>query len=114
MASPDQILSSLKNADTSRVDYAKLEARLCRFSDFKESLPLLAEGIDESAFPVSEWIEALDAFLKKVPPEKIQSLQAMVGYLRCCAESQVKRPVRPPLSEVLSEMLDEFGFVQVE
>ena len=113
MASPDQILSCLKNAATSRSDYAKLEARLCRFSDFRESLLLLADGIDDSAFPVSEWIEALAAFLKKVPPEKIQSFQAMVGYLRCCAESQAKHPVRLPLPEVVDEMLDEFGFVHV-
>lgn len=106
----ENILRHLKEGAISDTVFAGVKSKLETFSDFDEALPVLAAGIDNSTFPTGEWVDALAAFFEIIHQERIPSLQSMVGFIVCCAESQARYPVRPLLSDVVRELLDEYGF----
>ena len=106
----ENILRHLQEGATSDAAFAGVKSKLEAFPDFDQALPVLAAGIDNSTFPTGEWIDALAAFFEIIHQARIPSLQSMVGFIVCCAESQAKYPIRPPLSDVVRELLEEYGF----
>ena len=110
MSVPEKLLSHFRKAASSKEEFAKIEAQIRNYPDFETALSGLAGGIDDSSFPIEEWVEAIEAFFCNISPESIPNLQSVAGYITCCAESQVKYPIRPSLADVVREMLKEYGF----
>ena len=110
MSVPEKLLSHFRQAASSKEEFAKIEAQIRNYPDFETALSGLANGIDDSAFPIEEWGKAIEAFFCNISQESIPNLQSVAGYITCCAESQVKYPVRPCLGDVVREMLKEYGF----
>ena len=72
---------------------------------------LLAESVDETPDGLSEWVEALDRLIRWTRErERTLTLPGALGYVSCCSDSQASNPVRLPLSEVLEQMLADFGY----
>ena len=110
MSVPEKLLSHFRKAASSKEKFAKIEAQIRNYPDFETAFIGLAGGIDDSVFPIEEWVEAFAAFFCNISKESIPALQSVAGYIPCCAESQVKYPVRPSLADVVREMLQEYGF----
>ncbi|MBT3468529.1 MAG: hypothetical protein HOD72_09980 [Opitutae bacterium] len=110
MSVPEKLLSHFRKAASSKEKFAKIEAQIRNYPDFETAFIGLAGGIDDSVFPIEEWVEAFAAFFCNISKESIPDLQSVAGYITCCAESQVKYPVRPSLADVVREMLQEYGF----
>ena len=110
MSVPEKLLSHFRKAASSKEKFAKIEAQIRNYPDFETAFIGLAGGIDDSVFPIEEWVEAFAAFFCNISKESIPDLQSVAGYITCCAESQVKYPVRPSLADVVRAMLQEYGF----
>lgn len=67
--------------------------------------------VDDSPYPLEEWIVAVEVFFEWLHQrERGSDLRTMMGYLNCCIENVDAVTTRPPLHQVLQEMLDRHGF----
>jgi len=73
---------------------------------------LLAGFVDDSAHGLPEWIAAIEYFYDWLAQNKRSSpgLPPMLEYLACCAEAQAHLPHKESLPDVLSDMLDQYGY----
>tara|TARA_B110000037_G_C17069768_1_gene485358 strand:- start:358 stop:813 length:456 start_codon:yes stop_codon:yes gene_type:complete len=71
----------------------------------------LETRIDDSQFSMKSWLNALSVLLRYLKKEgRMCSLSILLGYLSCSAEFAYSKGVSVSLSEVVDEMLKEFGF----
>jgi hypothetical protein len=71
-------------------------------TDFDLSSPELAKRIDESPFGAEEWRKSLD-FLARSAKFAGKDLQAMLGFVSCCAEYAAMRPNSGSLLEIVED-----------
>lgn len=72
---------------------------------------LLADFVDESPYGLGEWIEAVEYFYNWLgQKQRCAGLRCMLGYLHCCVEAAGSGPERLPLKDVLTDMLETYGF----
>jgi hypothetical protein len=72
---------------------------------------LLVDQVDDSAFSLSEWVEACERIYSWLANnDRSAPLETILGYLRCSAEYVSTTFPHENLGEIVSEMLDNFGF----
>lgn len=70
----------------------------------------LAAEVDESAYGLAEWLEAIDLFLQHGAETGRQfEFSRAVGYVACTGESQAGSPTKLPLPDLTAEMLEQYG-----
>ncbi|MEO0794090.1 MAG: hypothetical protein AAFX93_02955 [Verrucomicrobiota bacterium] len=80
--------------------------------DMPNAYQLLVDHVDESNHNLSEWVAALEYFYDWLAQQKQKApgLLSMLEYLSCCAESQSSLPHQESLPDVLTDMLDRYGY----
>lgn len=81
-------------------------------SENKSFYSNILQTMQNSSFPVSEWIEALSFFyiwLEK--KERSLNLKKMLAYINCCLEAPEVLPVLPSLKDLLEQFLETYGFL---
>ncbi len=68
--------------------------------------------INESDYSLREWARAVDFFYdhqseRISPPQNVDSVFA---YLECCSEFSKQKGLQIPFTEVIGEMLEQYGF----
>lgn len=73
---------------------------------------LLADHVDDSPDSLSDWIAAIEYFYDWLGQNKRSApgLAQMLEYLSCCVESQANLPHKESLQDVLTDMLDRYGY----
>ncbi|MBC2594361.1 hypothetical protein H5P28_08835 [Ruficoccus amylovorans] len=71
----------------------------------------LAEQVNDSPYDLGEWVEALEYFYDWLEQnQRTGAFSTMLGYLGCSVESLPSLAEKPPLRDLVSDMLDEYGF----
>ncbi|GHC01110.1 hypothetical protein [Cerasicoccus arenae] len=73
---------------------------------------LLADHVDDSPDPLSDWIVAVEYFYDWLAQKGRTSpgLAQILEYISCCVESQKGLPHKESLVNVLTDMLDRYGY----
>lgn len=79
--------------------------------DSSRGVTALFQQVDDSIYSLKEWIEAIAFFHEEVEKrgQKTDFL-TLLGYLRCCALSPENKTRKRSFCELISEMLDDYGF----
>ena len=67
--------------------------------------------VDDSPYTRRDWMEAL-YFLSSwlARNQRNEKISMRLGYLSCCAESVVDKQYQLPFTDLVKDMLDEYGF----
>lgn len=72
---------------------------------------ILAEQVNHSPYALGDWVEAIEYFYDWLEQNQRQvAFKVMLPFLGCCVESLQGLADKPPLSDLLTDMLDEYGF----
>ncbi|WP_309382980.1 hypothetical protein [Cerasicoccus frondis] len=73
---------------------------------------LLADHVDDSPDSLADWIAAVEYFYDWLAQKNRTSpgLAQILDYLSCCVEAQKSLPHKEALVDVLTDMLDRYGF----
>ncbi len=72
---------------------------------------LLADQVNDSPYGLAEWLEAMEYFYDWLEQnQRTGAFKTMLGYLCCSVESLPSLANKPPLKDLVSDMLDEYGF----
>ena len=74
------------------------------------------ETVDESAYALEDWIEAVlffDSWLERVGCAR-RPVPAMIGYIHCCTLTLAETLSPPSLKDLVKENLERYGFDTVK
>ncbi len=73
---------------------------------------LLADHVDESPDSIRDWVNAIEYFYDWFEQANRTSpgLAQILEYISCCVEAQKGLPHKEALKDVLSDMLDRYGY----
>lgn len=86
-----------------------------RWSEEGFSTRKLARAVDESPFPLKDWIAAwllVEEYLST--QSKRTDAVTILGYLQCCADAVRNSVPSPDFSEEVSRMLQQFGMERTQ
>lgn len=72
----------------------------------------LFQTVDKSIYTLKDWLEGIYTFhrwLKK--SERKTDFRKMLGYLQCCEESPEKKDTRVLFTDLITQMLEEHGYL---
>ncbi len=72
----------------------------------------LLQTVDKSIYNLKDWIDGIYLFqtwLKKA--DRKTDFRKMLGYLQCCEESPEKKDTRVLFIDLISQMLEEHGYL---
>jgi hypothetical protein len=99
--------SFLKQFADSPAQLAWVEAYLAD----RDSVHALLEAVDESPYSLRQWVDAFVVLGQWLDARNSRaSFQDQLGYLGCACEAAGAGANLTPLSVVVSEMLDDYGF----
>ena len=79
--------------------------------DSSKGVSALFQQVDDSIYSLKEWIEAISFFHQEIEKQGQKTdFLTMLGYLRCCALSPENKTRKRSFCELISEMLNDYGF----
>lgn len=79
--------------------------------DSSKGVTALFQQVDDSVYSLKEWIEAIAFFHEEIEKRGQKTdFITLLGYLRCCALSPENKTRKRNFCELISEMLDDYGF----
>ena len=90
-----------------------LDAYRREHPDVDNSINILIEYANDSPYDLKQWLSAIDLFYHWLKQKnRISGLIFILEYISCCTQSAQAFGGKIPLVDVLSDMLDQFGFQQ--
>jgi hypothetical protein len=89
--------------------FAWVQANLCHVDAVRE----LLSAVDDGPYSLPQWVDAFIAMEQWLDTQgKRASWEAQLGYVHCACDAVGAGANLTPLSGILSDMLDDYGFEQ--
>lgn len=111
---PAQVAALLKGCE-SPGQFLTLSASLDLFArelgSSERAFTSFASSVNESPYAMEDWVEGICAFYEWLDRHNRRvRFSLMLGYMDCCAESSENSVQPVAFGELVTTMLDEFGF----
>ncbi len=81
--------------------------------DVKSTVTLLIDYANDSPYDIAQWLSAVEYFYQWLEQNsRIAGLTPILEYISCCTQSTQAFGGKMPLKDILSDMLDQYGFQQ--
>ena len=90
-----------------------LDEYVKEYPEVTNGLAVITEHVNDSVYGLAQWVEAIEYFYEWLGQNQLNAgLVSLLEYISCCTQSPQSFGGKIPLRDVLTDMLDQYGFEQ--